>query len=145
MACFRCRDGYTPLYCLNCAYEMRQNEMDALQAAMRIELDAAKGKCVDLALALKSSVCSDHEWPYGFDLDGDNRPKCVWCEALRADALEGKLVDAENMLQRAEWLLSHASPNDKCATLLHATLTFDEEWAQAFGKWWAQRKHGTHA
>lgn len=39
-------------------------------------------------------VCGDHQWPYGVDIDGDNRPMCVWCESLRADALERKAVDA---------------------------------------------------
>lgn len=39
------------------------------------------------------SVCQKHEWPYGVELEGDARPRCVWCEALRADTLERRLID----------------------------------------------------
>lgn len=41
-------------------------------------------------------VCDEHQWPYGADIDPDCRPVCGWCEALRADALERKLIDLKH-------------------------------------------------
>jgi hypothetical protein len=32
------------------------------------------------------------------DIEGDCRPRCVWCEALRGDALERKLLHANGQL-----------------------------------------------
>ena len=51
-----------------------------------------------LAAATLLGVCNDHRWPYGVDIEGDCRPRCVWCEALRGDALERKLLHVNGQL-----------------------------------------------
>lgn len=78
------------------------------------------------------SVCSEHEWPYGFELDGDCRPSCVWCEALRADALERKFLDAVKLIRDVSELLVNATPNAKLLTEEQ-----QREWTQKFGAWYA--------
>jgi hypothetical protein len=46
-------------------------------------------------------------------------------------------MDAESQLEIAESLLINATPNPK-----FLTMGYQRKWAEQFGKWWAERKHG---
>lgn len=91
-------------------------------------------KYADAIKTQRGFVCDNHTYPYGVEIDGDHRPICVWCEALRADELERKIVDLNNQLRIAENLLLNATPNPK-----FLTMGYQEKWAKEFGKWWAKR------
>lgn len=80
------------------------------------------------------NCCHDHQYPYGVNIDDDDRPRCVWCESLRADALERRVVEMNRQLEVAEKLLSNATPHP---TFL--SMEQQEKWAKDFGKWWAKR------
>jgi hypothetical protein len=41
LTCFKCGDGNTPLYCLNCANEMRQSELSATICSVFEAVDAS--------------------------------------------------------------------------------------------------------
>lgn len=88
----------------------------------------------ELSASKNCLLCDDHQWPYGYDIDGDNRPVCVWCEALRADALEKKLIDTLKQISEARTLLANSTPNAKLIPLENQQV----EWSERFGKWWAE-------
>ncbi len=57
-----------------------------------------------------ATVCDRHQWPYGVDVEGACLPMCVWCEALRADALEQRVLTLRNALLKIYHFPVHSEP-----------------------------------